>query len=132
MMLKNFQLYIIDKKDRIENFENFVKYLEYTIRTQHSGKYRKMIIECHFNPDDIIIYNKPSIIMDMDDIILPFAANESKGKITKIKQSILKNGLRVPLSVDKNNKLLDGHHRYMALKELGYKKVKVVKYEESM
>jgi len=135
-MLKNCQFFILTGKNiediktlcRKDDVREFFEYVKRVINMAHSGEYSTFTIKCHLNPDGNMIYDKPAIIMDMEDIILPFAANESLDKINELKISISKNGLIVPLSVDNNNKLLDGHHRYMALKELGIKKVKVVKY----
>jgi ParB-like chromosome segregation protein Spo0J len=36
-----------------------------------------------------------------------------------LKQSIMKDGLYVPIIVNQNGIILDGHHRYKACQELG-------------
>lgn len=45
-------------------------------------------------------------------------------KLKKLIGQIKKGGYVIPVVVDKKHKiLLDGHHRYAALKKLGYKKI---------
>ncbi|MBI5355129.1 MAG: ParB N-terminal domain-containing protein [Candidatus Aenigmarchaeota archaeon] len=45
-------------------------------------------------------------------------------KLKTLTKRIKKDGYVIPVVVDKRHKiLLDGHHRYAALKKLGYKKI---------
>lgn len=46
-----------------------------------------------------------------------------------LKRNIKEFGLVQPLVINKNNNLIGGHQRLKALKELGYKTVKVVRSE---
>ena len=45
----------------------------------------------------------------------------SKEEYESLKQSIKENGLWVPIVVNNDGVILDGHHRYKACKELGIK-----------
>lgn len=45
----------------------------------------------------------------------------------KVYENIKKNGVRVPIILDKDNRILDGNHRYSLLKHLGFKDVFVRK-----
>ncbi len=47
-----------------------------------------------------------------------------------LKQSIMKDGLYVPIIVNQNGIILDGHHRYKACKELGIEPKTLVKVFE--
>ena len=49
--------------------------------------------------------------------IRPNQINHNKDGVKKLKEDINKNGLLCPLVIDKNNLLLDGHHRYWAIKD---------------
>ena len=48
-------------------------------------------------------------------------------QIEQIKKSILEFGNNDPIAIDKDNTIIEGHGRYLALKELGYKEVEVIK-----
>ena len=65
--------------------------------------------------------------MDLVDIKTKPQHIEEEKHIEEVRQSVEKCGLIVPLSVDLDNNLLDGHHRYRALKSLGVKRIKVLK-----
>lgn len=47
----------------------------------------------------------------------PNQINNNKEFVNTLKDDINKNGLLCPLVIDKNNFLLDGHHRYWAIKD---------------
>lgn len=47
-------------------------------------------------------------------------------QIEQIKKSILKFGNNDPIAIDENNVIIEGHGRYQALKELGYKEVEII------
>ena len=69
------------------------------------------------------------IKMDIEDII-PYENNAKlhpQEQIEQIKKSILEFGNNDPIAVDKNNVVIEGHGRLLALKELGYEKVEVIK-----
>ena len=48
-------------------------------------------------------------------------------QIEQIKKSILEFGNNDPIAIDENNVIIEGHGRYIALKELGYEEVEVIK-----
>ncbi|MBR6613192.1 MAG: ParB N-terminal domain-containing protein [Clostridia bacterium] len=50
-------------------------------------------------------------------------------QIEQIKKSIEEFGFNDPLAIDENNVIIEGHGRYIALKELGYKEVEVIRLE---
>lgn len=49
-----------------------------------------------------------------------------KEQIEQIKQSIIDFGNNDPIAVDENNVIIEGHGRFIALKELGYKEVECI------
>ena len=53
--------------------------------------------------------------------------NHLRDNIDSLKEDIAKNGVKTPLEVtkDEGGYLLDGHHRYVAARELGMDKVPV-------
>ncbi len=62
--------------------------------------------------------------------IKPYVGNAKrhpKKQIEKIKQSILDFGFNDPLAIDENYMLIEGHGRYEALKQLGYKEVECIR-----
>lgn len=50
----------------------------------------------------------------------------TKEQIEQIKSSITEFGFNDPIAIDENNMIIEGHGRYLALKELDYKEVKVI------
>ena len=48
-------------------------------------------------------------------------------QVEQIKKSILEFGNNDPIAIDKDNTIIEGHGRYLALKELGYEEVEVIK-----
>ena len=48
-------------------------------------------------------------------------------QIEQIKKSIQEFGNNDPIAIDENNVIIEGHGRYIALKELGYEEVEVIK-----
>lgn len=48
-------------------------------------------------------------------------------QIEQIKKSIQKFGNNDPIAIDENNVIIEGHGRYMALKELGFSEIEVIK-----
>ncbi|MFX0547927.1 ParB/Srx family N-terminal domain-containing protein [Hathewaya histolytica] len=64
------------------------------------------------------------------DLISPYKNNSkehTKEQIEQIKTSIKEFGFNDPLAVDENNIIIEGHGRYEALKELGYKEIEVIR-----
>ncbi len=51
------------------------------------------------------------------NIIKPHQENLNEKLITQLKKKIKEEGLLCPLVINTNNKLLDGHHRYEAIKD---------------
>ena len=47
-------------------------------------------------------------------------------QIEQIKSSILAFGFNDPIAIDKDNVIVEGHGRYIAVKELGYEEVEVI------
>ena len=50
-------------------------------------------------------------------------------QIEQIKKSILEFGNNDPIAIDENNVIIEGHGRYQALKELGYKEVEIIQLD---
>lgn len=70
-------------------------------------------------------------LVNINDII-PYENNAKlhpKEQIEQIKKSILEFGNNDPIAIDKDNIIIEGHGRLLALKELGYKEVEVIKLE---
>lgn len=64
------------------------------------------------------------------DEVIPYENNakiHTDEQIEQIKKSILEFGNNDPIAIDKNNIVIEGHGRLLALKELGYKEVEVIK-----
>lgn len=51
-------------------------------------------------------------------------------QIEQIKKSIKDFGMCDPIAIDENNMIIEGHGRYIALKELGYKEVDCIRLED--
>lgn len=64
------------------------------------------------------------------DLIKPYKNNPriNRKTIDKLKELFQSNEItfNVPIVIDKNNVIVKGHSRWMALKELGYKKIPVI------
>ena len=70
-------------------------------------------------------------LININDII-PYENNAKlhpPEQIEQIKKSILEFGNNDPIAIDKYNVVIEGHGRLLALKELGYKEVEVIKLE---
>lgn len=64
------------------------------------------------------------------DKIIPYENNAKlhpQEQIEQIKKSIQEFGNNDPIAIDKNNIVIEGHGRLLALKELGYKNVEVIR-----
>ena len=48
-------------------------------------------------------------------------------QIEQIKKSIVEFGNNDPIAIDENNIIIEGHGRYIALKELGYKEAQCIR-----
>ena len=62
--------------------------------------------------------------------VIPYKGNAKrhpKKQIERIKQSILDFGFNDPLAIDENNMLIEGHGRFEALKQLGYKEIECIR-----
>ena len=67
--------------------------------------------------------------IDINEVI-PYENNakiHTDEQIEQIKKSILEFGNNDPIAIDKNNVIIEGHGRLLALKDLGYKEVEVIK-----
>lgn len=67
--------------------------------------------------------------IDINEVI-PYENNakiHNDEQIEQIKKSILEFGNNDPIAIDKNNVIIEGHGRLLALKDLGYKEVEVIK-----
>lgn len=66
------------------------------------------------------------------DEIMPYENNakiHTKWQIDQIKKSIQEFGNNDPIAIDKNNMIIEGHGRYLALKELGYEEIDVIRLD---
>ena len=57
------------------------------------------------------------------------AKKHPKEQIEQIKKSINEFGMCDPIAIDENNVIIEGHGRYIALNELGYKEVDCIRIE---
>lgn len=57
------------------------------------------------------------------------AKKHPKEQIEQIKKSIQEFGMCDPIAIDENNVIIEGHGRYIALNELGYKEVDCIRIE---
>jgi len=67
------------------------------------------------------------------ELIKPYERNprtHPKEQVKKLAKSIEEFGFKIPILVDRNNKIIAGHGRYLAAKHLGLKKVPVIKAED--
>ena len=113
-----------DSKEKNVLFaDNKIKYK--CIRCWHETEVCGFCTKCYN-----IIYGmdgKESIMVKLDDLII----NENFMHITKtdrayteaVKASIVKHGMKNPVVIDPDNKLLIGHHRYLIAKELGWEEI---------
>lgn len=53
--------------------------------------------------------------------------NHPEWQIEQIKNSIQEFGYNDPIAIDENNVIVEGHGRYLALKELGYEEIEILK-----
>lgn len=64
------------------------------------------------------------------DKLIPYEKNakiHTPEQIEQIKNSIKEFGNNDPIAVDSNNVIIEGHGRVLALKELGYKEVEIIR-----
>lgn len=64
------------------------------------------------------------------EVLVPYEKNakiHTSEQIEQIKNSILEFGNNDPIAVDNDNVIIEGHGRLLALKELGYKEVEVIR-----
>ena len=64
------------------------------------------------------------------DKIKPYESNAKlhpPEQIEQIKKSIKEFGNNDPIAIDENNVIIEGHGRYQALKELGFKEIEVIR-----
>jgi len=131
MMLKAFTWFIIREDGRellrtgsVEEISQLLKQIDYL---QHSGRFKKITIDCFWNPDLNMEFLDMCEEIDLADIKPNPVHVEEEAHIEEIRDLLKKKNRLVPLSVDLDNNLLDGHHRYHALKALGVKRVMVLK-----
>ena len=55
------------------------------------------------------------------------AKNHPQSQIEQIKKSISLFGYNDPIAIDENNMIIEGHGRYLALQELNYKEIEVIR-----
>ena len=66
------------------------------------------------------------------DLIVPYEQNAKKHprkQIEQIKESIKEFGNNDPIAVDENNVIIEGHGRFIALRELGYIEVECIRLD---
>ena len=52
-------------------------------------------------------------------------------QVEQIKNSIIEFGFNDPIAIDENNVIIEGHGRYLALKELDYTEVEMFYYNHT-
>lgn len=57
------------------------------------------------------------------------AKEHPKEQIEQIKKSIIEYGNNDPIAVDENNIIIEGHGRYIAMQELGFETVEIIRLE---
>ncbi len=57
------------------------------------------------------------------------AKEHPEWQIQQIKNSIQEFGFNDPIAIDENNIIVEGHGRYLALRELGYEEIEVIRLE---
>lgn len=57
------------------------------------------------------------------------AKKHPKEQIEQIKKSIKEFGMCDPIAIDENNVIIEGHGRYIALQQLGYKEIDCIRIE---
>ena len=131
MMLRAFTWYVVmcDGKELLrtpdlEELHQLLKHIDYL---QHSGRFKRVNVLCLWNPDLNMEFQDEWEEMDLADIKPNPVHIEEEKHIEEIREMLQKKHRLIPLSVDLDNNLLDGHHRYHALKALGVKKVMVLK-----
>ena len=131
MMIKAFTLFILTEEGkeliRTNDLEIAMNELRQINFYQHSGRFRNLNLECIFNPDLNMVFKDQCIEIKLAEIKPNPVHIEEKKHIEEVRMSVEEKGLIVPLSVDLDNNLLDGHHRYRALKALGVETVLVLK-----
>ena len=50
-------------------------------------------------------------------------------QVEQIKNSIIEFGFNDPIAIDENNVIIEGHGRYLALKELDYTEVEIIRLD---
>ena len=72
--------------------------------------------------------NKPKIVMMAIEDIKPYQKNPrfNDNAVNSVANSIKEFGFKVPIVVDKNNVIVNGHTRYKASKQLGLSEVPVI------
>ena len=55
------------------------------------------------------------------------AKEHPEWQIEQIKNSIQEFGFNDPIAIDENNTIIEGHGRYLALKDLGYEEIEVIR-----
>lgn len=63
---------------------------------------------------DVVLYNNN-------------AKNHPQSQIEQIKKSISLFGYNDPIAIDENNMIIEGHGRYLALQELNYNEIEVIR-----
>ena len=75
--------------------------------------------------------NKEPTLMKLDDVVCNdkfIRVVENDEEYTKtIKESILRDGMKNPIIIDNDNRILIGHHRYYIAKELGWDEIMVLR-----
>lgn len=79
---------------------------------------------------DLQFYKHKYKVVELSRII---PVQKERLEANRIKQlTKIRSGRYVPVVLDKNFKIINGHHRYDVLNELGYKRAKVAIINESL
>lgn len=100
-------------KENVNNVDIMIIVLDINKKERKKVTINKLNIET-ININDLVQYQNN-------------AKKHPQKQIDKIKKSIEEFGFNDPIAIDENNMIIEGHGRYEALKQLGYKSVECIR-----